>query len=74
MTLRIATLFGRIVAVGALLGSALSVAAGCNSEGGGPNELVGTTWRWQRTLINNDTAVAPDDPSRYTLTGHGVYA
>ncbi len=26
--------------------------------------LTGTTWHWQRTLMNDDTSFAPDDPSR----------
>ena len=29
------------------------------------------TWHWQRTLMNDDTSLAPDDPSRATLTFHG---
>ena len=33
--------------------------------------LAGTTWHWQRTLMNDDTSFAPDDPSRTTLTFHG---
>jgi hypothetical protein len=32
--------------------------------------LTGTTWHWQRTLMNDDTSFSPDDPSRYTLTFH----
>ena len=32
--------------------------------------LTGTTWHWQRTLMNDDTSFAPDDPWRYTLTFH----
>ena len=29
--------------------------------------LVGTLWKWQQTLYNNDTKAAPPDATRYTL-------
>jgi len=53
-----------------LVAPALSLLAGGDSEDGGLTDLPGTTWYWQRTLINDDTSFAPDDPSRYTLTFH----
>jgi len=32
-----------------------------------PLELVGPEWAWQGTLLNDDTAFIPSDPTRYTL-------
>ena len=29
--------------------------------------LVGTLWKWQQTLYNNDTKTIPPDPNHYTL-------
>jgi para-nitrobenzyl esterase len=68
MKLPLTTLLRVAVAAGVLVASALPLVAGGDSEDGGLNELTGTTWYWQRTLLNDDTSFAPDDPSRYTLT------
>ncbi len=70
MNLPLATLLRIFVAAGVLVASALSLVAGGDSEDGGLNDLTGTTWHWQRTLMNDDTLFAPDDPSRYTLRFH----
>ncbi len=70
MNLRLATLLRVVVAAGVLVVSALPLVAGGVSEDGGLNDLTGTTWHWQRTLMNDDTSFAPDDPSSYTLTFH----
>ena len=29
--------------------------------------LIGTTWKWQQTLYNNDTKAVPLNPEHYTL-------
>ncbi len=70
MNFRLATLLRIVVAAGMLVASALPLVAGGDSEDGGLNDLTGTAWHWQRTLMNDDTSFAPDDPSRYTLTFH----
>ncbi len=67
MNFRPATRLRSVVAAGMLLASALPLVAGGDSEDGGLNDLTGTTWHWQRTLMNDDTSFAPDDPSRYTI-------
>ncbi len=71
MNYRLATLLGVVVAAGMLVASAAPLVAGGNSEDDGSNYFTGTTWHWRRTLMNDDTSFAPDDPSRYTLTFHG---
>ena len=53
-----------------LVAPALPLVAGGNSEDGGLTDLPGTTWHWQRTLMNDDISFAPDDPSHFTLTFH----
>ncbi len=70
MNFRLATLPRIVVATGMLVASALPLVAGGDSEDSGLNDLTGTTWHWQRTLMNDDTSFSPDDPSRYTLTFH----
>ncbi len=70
MNFRLATLLRIVVTAGMFVASTLPLVAGGDSEGGGSNDLTGTTWHWQRTLMNDDTSFAPDDPSRYSLTFH----
>jgi len=70
MNFRLAILLGIVVAAGMLVASPPPLMAGGDSEDGGSNDLTGTTWHWRRTLMNDDTSFAPDDPSRYTLTFH----
>ncbi len=67
---RLAILLRIVGAAGMLVASALPLVAGGDSEDSGLNDLTGTTWNWQRTLMNDDTSFVPDDPSRYTLTFH----
>jgi len=31
------------------------------------DELVGTVWQWQRTVMSDDSVTEPNDPTRYTL-------
>ncbi|MDX2314656.1 MAG: META domain-containing protein [Gammaproteobacteria bacterium] len=34
---------------------------------GKKTDIGGITWKWQRTVYNNDTRSEPPDPSRYTI-------
>lgn len=42
-------------------------AATLTSADGKTTDIGGVTWKWQRTLYNNDTKSEPTDPSRYTI-------
>lgn len=42
-------------------------AATLTSGDGKTTDIGGVTWKWQRTLYNNDTKSEPPDPSRYTI-------
>ncbi len=42
-------------------------AATLTSGDGKTTDIGGVTWKWQRTLYNNDTNSEPTDPSRYTI-------
>jgi heat shock protein HslJ len=33
-------------------------------------EIIGTVWKWEQTLYNNDTKTSPANPNQYTLTLH----
>jgi len=51
-----------------LSGWLLALQAATLTDGDGNNtEIGGITWKWQRTLYNNDTRSQPPDPSRYTI-------
>ena len=42
-------------------------AATLTTSDGKKTDIGGITWRWQRTMYNNDTRSEPPDPSRYTI-------
>jgi heat shock protein HslJ len=42
-------------------------AATLTSGDGKTADIGGITWKWQRTVYNNDTRSEPPDPSRYTI-------
>lgn len=57
-----------------LLSGALVLVSPPAMAGGGQEEnvsnLTGVTWRWERTLMNDDTVISPEDPSLYTIMFH----
>ena len=42
-------------------------AATLATSDGTTTNIGGIAWKWQRTTYNNDTEVAPSDPSHYTI-------
>jgi heat shock protein HslJ len=42
-------------------------AATLTASDGEKSDIGGITWKWQRTMYNNDTRSEPPDPSRYTI-------
>ena len=66
----LALLFRAFALAGALAIPALPLLAGGAPESDVSSDLTAVTWRWQRTLMNDDTSVTPEDPSRYTITFH----
>jgi len=44
-----------------------SQAATLTASDGTTTDIGGVTWKWQRSVYNNDTVAAPPDPSRYTI-------
>ena len=57
----------RSIAFVLALAAPVSQAANLPSGDGGTVNIGGIVWKWQRTAYNNDTRVAPKDPSRYTI-------
>lgn len=46
----------------------LPVFAASLPGGDGDNtEIGGIVWKWQHTVYNNDTQIAPQDPAQYTI-------
>lgn len=66
--MKIALFFGTFSLACALTLPALPLVAGGGPENDVSNFLINITWRWERTLMNNDAVISPEDPSRYTIT------
>jgi para-nitrobenzyl esterase len=56
-----------LVVIAAVIASTGDDDGGGSAEGAAPTELAGVVWEWEEFLGNDDSTIAPDDPSKYTI-------